>query len=108
MGPLGGAAAAASILGLNAEQTNMALGIAASRTGGLTANTGTMVKSTHPGNAARMGTEAALLAKAGYTSSDEALESETGYAQALFGQQLDWKTVTAGLGRALQTSGPRI
>ena len=58
VGPLGGAAASAKTLGLDAEQTLMALGIAASRTGGLTANTGTMVKSTHPGNAARMGAEA--------------------------------------------------
>ena len=50
VGPLGGAAASAKTLGLDAQQTLMALGIAASRTGGLTANTGTMVKSTHPGN----------------------------------------------------------
>ncbi len=106
VGPLGGAAAASSVLGLNAQQTNMALGIAASRTGGLTANTGTMVKSTHPGNAARMGTEAALLASAGYTSSDEALESETGYAQALFGRQLDWEAVTAGLGDTYRLLDP--
>ena len=106
VGPLGGAAAAASILSLNADQTNMALGIAASRTGGLTANTGTMVKSTHPGNAARMGTEAALLAQAGYTSSDQALESETGYAQALFGQQLDWEAVIFGLGKNYKLLDP--
>ena len=57
VGPLGGAAASAKVLGLNTHQTQMALGIAASRTGGLTANTGTMVKSTYPGNAARMGAE---------------------------------------------------
>ena len=48
-GSLGGAAASAKALGLDAGLTLMALGIAASRTGGLTANTGTMVKSTHPG-----------------------------------------------------------
>ena len=106
VGPLGGAAASASVLGLDAQQTNMALGIAASRTGGLTANTGTMVKSTHPGNAARMGAEAAILAHAGYTSSDEALESETGYAQALFGRQLDWDAVTAGLGQTYRLLDP--
>ena len=106
VGPLGGAAASASVSRLDAQQTNMALGIAASRTGGLTANTGTMVKSTHPGNAARMGAEAALLATAGYTSSDEALESETGYAQALFGRQLDWEAVTAGLGETYRLLEP--
>ena len=66
VGPLSGAASAAKMLGLDAQRTHMALGIAASRTGGLTANTGTMVKSTHPGNAARMGVESALLAQAGF------------------------------------------
>ena len=106
VGPLGGAAASASVLGLDPQQTSMALGIAASRTGGLTANTGTMVKSTHPGNAARMGAEAALLAGAGYTSSDQALESETGYAQALFGRQLDWQAVTSGLGETYRLLDP--
>ena len=42
---------------MDAAGIRMALGIAASHTGGLTANTGTMVKSTHPGNAARTGVE---------------------------------------------------
>ena len=98
VGPLGGAAAAAKTLGLDAATTQMALGIAASRTGGLTANTGTMVKSTHPGNAARMGAEAAILAALGYTASPTALESDTGYAAALFGGQLDWDIAIGGLG----------
>ena len=100
VGPLGGAAASAKTLGLDAEQTLMALGIAASRTGGLTANTGTMVKSTHPGNAARMGAEAGILAGMGYTASDEALESPVGYAAALFGGEFDWEIATGGLGSA--------
>ncbi len=100
VGPLGGAAASAKTLGLDAEQTLMALGIAASRTGGLTANTGTMVKSTHPGNAARMGAESAILASMGYTASDAALESPVGYAAALFGGEFDWDIATGGLGSA--------
>ena len=45
VGPLGGAVAGAKVLGLDSQQVQMAMGIAASRTGGLTANTGTMVKS---------------------------------------------------------------
>ncbi len=98
VGPLGGAAAAAKTLGLDMDQTLMALGIAASRTGGLTANTGTMVKSTHPGNAARMGAEAAILAGMGYTASEEALESPVGYAAALFGGDFNWDVATGGLG----------
>ena len=106
VGPLGGAAAAAKTLGLDAEQTLMALGIAASRTGGLTANTGTMVKSTHPGNAARMGAEAAILASMGYTASHEVLESPVGYAAALFGGNFNWDAATGGLGASWRLTDP--
>ena len=94
----GGAAASAKVLGLDAHKTQMALGIAASRTGGLTANTGTMVKSTHPGNAARMGAEAAILAGKGYTANAAALEAPRGYAEALFQGQVDWDVATGHLG----------
>ena len=106
VGPLGGAAAAAKTLGLDAAQTQMALGIAASRTGGLTANTGTMVKSTHPGNAARMGAEAAILAGMGYTASPTALESPNGYAAALFGGKMDWDVAVGGLGDSWRLTAP--
>lgn len=106
VGPLGGAAAAAKTVGLDADQTLMALGIAASRTGGLTANTGTMVKSTHPGNAARMGAEAAILAGMGYTASDEVLESPVGYAAAIFGGDFNWDVATGGLGASWRLVDP--
>ena len=106
VGPLGGAAAAAKALGLDSQQTLMALGIAASRTGGLTANTGTMVKSTHPGNAARMGAESAILAGMGYTASDEVLESPVGYAAALFGGNFNWDAATGGLGDSWRLTDP--
>ncbi len=106
VGPLGGAAAAAKVLGLDGTQTQTALGIAASRTGGLTANTGTMVKSTHPGNAARMGAEAAILAGMGYTASATALESPNGYAAALFQGNLDWDLATGGLGDSWRLVAP--
>jgi 2-methylcitrate dehydratase PrpD len=106
VGPLGGAASSAKVLGLDSHQTLMALGIAASRTGGLTANTGTMVKSTHPGNAARMGAEAAILAQMGYTSSEVVLEAPNGYAAALFQGQLDWDVLTRGLGESYRLVNP--
>ncbi len=99
VGPMGSTAAAASVLGLDAEQTRMALGIAASRSGGVSANTGTMTKSTHPGDAARMGVEAALLARAGYTSNPNILETPSGYVATLFTGDIDWDIVTGGLGR---------
>ena len=106
VGPLGGAAAGAKVLGLDTNQTQMAIGIAASRTGGLTANTGTMVKSTHPGNAARMGAEAAILAGAGYTSNGDILEAPNGYAAALFQGNLNWETLTQGLGKSYRLVDP--
>jgi 2-methylcitrate dehydratase PrpD len=103
---LGGAASSAKILGLDPHQTLMALGIAASRTGGLTANTGTMVKATHPGNAARMGAEAAILAQMGYASSEAVLEAPNGYAAALFQGHLDWDVLTRGLGESYRLADP--
>ena len=106
VGPMGGAAAAASILGLDTDQTRMALGIAASRTGALTANTGTMVKSTHPGNAARMGAEAGLLARAGFIGNPDVLEAENGYALTLHGGEMDWDLVTHRAGTDFRIVDP--
>ncbi|GIX48553.1 MAG: hypothetical protein KatS3mg131_2764 [Candidatus Tectimicrobiota bacterium] len=97
-GPLGAAAASAVMLGLEAPQVRMALGIAASHTGGLTANTGTMVKATHPGAAARTGVEAALLAREGFISHQAILEAPQGYIETLFGGACNWEELTRGLG----------
>ena len=106
VGPLGGAASSTTVMGLDAYQTQLALGIAASRTGGLTANTGTMVKSTHPGNAARMGVEAAMLAQAGFGSSEDVLEAPYGYAAALFQGDVDWDVITSDLGATYRLVDP--
>lgn len=105
-GPIGAAAASAKILGLDSTQTRMALGIAASHTGGLTANTGTMVKSTHPGAAARQGVEAALLAQAGFLSHDNIMEAPQGYVEVLLGAEFDWDVLTRALGRTFQLVTP--
>ncbi|MEE8443011.1 MAG: MmgE/PrpD family protein [Dehalococcoidia bacterium] len=106
VGPMGGAAASARVLGLDEHHTRLALGIAASRTGGLTANTGTMMKSTHPGNAARMGAESAILARAGYTSNEDVLEAPLGYVAALFRNEFDWEVLTGGLGTEYRLVDP--
>ena len=106
VGPLGSAAASAKTLGLDSFHTHMALGIAASRTGGLTANTGTMVKSTHPGNAARMGVESAMLARAGFLSSEDILETPHGFGDALFEGNVAWDIVTEGLGGSFRLVTP--
>jgi 2-methylcitrate dehydratase PrpD len=105
-GPMGAAASAARILGLDRGQVRMALGIAASRTGGLFANNGTMVKSTHPGNAARMGVEAALLAAAGFVGNDAILEAHQGYVETFFEGEFDWELLTRDLGSAWNLVNP--
>ena len=68
-GTFGATAAAATLLDLNHEQTLMALGIAGSRAGSISINTGSMTKSSHSGHAARMGVECGVLAKMGWTAS---------------------------------------
>src|SRR5439155_20361284 len=105
-GPLAAAAASASCLGLNTERVQTAFGIAASRTGGLFANNGTMVKSTHPANAARLGLEACLLAQAGFTSNDTIFEAREGYVATLFDHAFDWDPVTRGLGQTFHLIEP--
>ena len=97
-GPPACAAGCANLLGLDERKARMALGIAASRTGGLFANNGTMTKSTHPGNSGRMGVEAVLLAADGFTANDSIFEAERGYVETIFGAEFEWDALLAGLG----------
>jgi 2-methylcitrate dehydratase PrpD len=82
IGTLGCAAAAASVLRLDAETTRHALGIAASLASGLKENFGSMTKPFHAGHAARNGVLAAMLAREGLTASEAALDGRQGYANA--------------------------
>ena len=82
-GMLGAAAGCARLLGLNVQQTTMALGIAASQPVGLREQFGTMTKPLHPGAAARAGLMSALMAKHGYTASPRALEASRGLLQVV-------------------------
>ncbi len=68
-GTFGATAAATKMLDLNKQQTLMAFGLAGSRAGSLSINTGSMTKSSHSGHAARMGLECGVLAKMGWTAS---------------------------------------
>jgi len=70
-GTIGAAAAAIKLLDLDRGQALMAMGIAGSRAGSLSVNTGSMTKSSHSGHAARMGVECGLLAKRGWTASSD-------------------------------------
>jgi len=102
-GMLGAAAACSRLLGLNADQTQMALGIAASTTVGLREQFGTMTKPFHPGAAARAGLLAALLACEGFNASKRALEAPRGFMQVA-STKCDWKEITDELGSRFEIS----
>ena len=108
VGVMGSAAAASVMLKLPAEQTRMALGIAASRAGGVSANTGTMTKATHCGNAGRMGLEAALLAAKGFTGHADIFEHPAGYVSVCFGEGFDLEAVTRDFGHPYRMVDPGI
>ena len=102
-GMLGAAAACARLLGLNVDQTQMALGIAASTPVGLREQFGTMTKPFHPGAAARAGLLAALLAREGFTASKRALEAPRGLMQVA-STKCDWNEITDELGSRFEIS----
>lgn len=89
VGPLGSAAASAHILGLSLDELVYAVGIAASRSGSLFANAGTMTKCTHCGHAAQAGLEAALLASRGFTSNPDIIDCRDGFGAAFMGREFD-------------------
>jgi aconitate decarboxylase len=95
VGVMGSAVAAAPLLRLDADQLRNALGIAASRAGGLMANVGTMTKATHCGWAAAAGLDAALLAQRGFTGNTEVFEAPRGYVEAFFGDGVDLSALLA-------------
>jgi len=85
LGTFGAAAAAAHLLRLDADATATALGLAASLTGGIKANFGTMTKPLQVGHCARNGLLAALLAQRGYTANTGALEARQGWLNVVNG-----------------------
>ena len=78
-GTFGATAAAASLLGLNGQQTTHALGAAASMVSGLKRNFGTMTKPLHAGLAARSGVTAARSALEGLTADPSAISGPGGF-----------------------------
>ena len=102
-GTLGAAAGCARLLGLNEQQTAMALGIAASQPVGMREQFGTMAKPFHPGGAARAGLMSALLASQGFTASPKALEAPRGMIQTI-STKYAWNEVTDELGQRFEIS----
>lgn len=85
-GTIGAAAAGARLIGLDAERTRHALGIALSLAGGSRANFGSMTKPLHVGNAARGGLQAVLLAERGFTAAEESIGGPMGFLKLFAGE----------------------
>jgi 2-methylcitrate dehydratase PrpD len=83
VGVVAAAAAVAHLLRLDAERARNAVALAASMSGGVVANFGSMSKSLQVGRAAASGLVAARLAETGMDASRDALESRTGLLSAL-------------------------
>lgn len=96
-GVFGAAAAAGKLLGLNKQQMRWAFGIAGTQSSGFREQFGTMTKSFHPGSAARNGLASALMAQAGFNSSERVLEAPRGFAVVMSDKQ-DWSEIIDGLG----------
>ena len=99
VGTLGAASVGANLLGLDAERTSDAIGIAATQAAGLHgARTGAMSKRFHAGRAAQSGILAAVLAMRGMTGSRTALEQPFGGFFSTLCDEVDYDMVTAELG----------
>jgi len=110
LGSFGASAACGKLLGLDAAQMQMALGITASMASGIVANFGTMTKPLHVGLGARNGVLAAKLARGGYTANAKAIEGGFGFYQVLHQDAPINEPAIEELGRsyALVTDGLRI
>ena len=98
-GTFGAAAAAGSLLGLDAARMTDALGTAGTQAAGLWEFNvdGAMSKHLHPGKAAFNGVLAADLARAGFTGASRILEGERGFFRAT-SETHDATRITDGLG----------
>ena len=99
-GPFGAAAACASLLKLDTEQTAWALGLAGTQGAGLWAFNadGTMSKRLHAGKAAHSGVLAAELAQLGITGPTQIYETEDGGVLKAFSDASDAAPLTQDLG----------
>lgn len=96
-GVFGAAAAVGKAMNLSCQQMQWAFGLAATQAAGLREMFGTMTKSFHPGKSAENGLLAALLAEAGFDSSERAIEAPRGFAHVMSDKQ-DWNEILGDLG----------
>src|SRR5216683_4989323 len=106
-GPFGSAAASAKLLRFDLSKTLNAFGLAASQSGGLRENFGTMTKPFQAGHAAESGLLSAGLVSLGWTAAEQILEAERGFFHA-FGGSFDPGAIMDRLGKPWTFTSPGI
>jgi aconitate decarboxylase len=105
VGCVASAAGTASLLGLAPEGVANALGIGATQAAGLyCARAGAMTKRLHAGHAAQAGVIAGLLARDGFTGSQDVLEAPFGGFMSTLTENADLAQLTEGLGETWETA----
>jgi aconitate decarboxylase len=85
----------------------MALGLAGSRAGSISINTGSMTKSSHSGHAARMGLECAVLAGMGWTAATDVF-GKGGFFDTFLGGRAEPHLLVEGFGRPFRMVDPGV
>jgi 2-methylcitrate dehydratase PrpD len=106
-GPFGSAAACAKLLHFDTTRTLNTFGLAASQSGGLRENFGTMTKPFQAGHAAESGLVSAELVALGWTAAEQILEAERGFFHA-FGGTFDPTAIMDRLGKPWTFATPGI
>lgn len=107
-GAVAAAIGCARLLELDPDATARAIAIAASSASGLRANSGTMTKPLHAGQANRNGLSAAWFAHRGLTANTAALEHKLGFLSAYNGAQAVPADALADWGRVFLLLEPGI
>ncbi len=103
-GAFGATATAGRLLGFDADQMEMALGLAATRAAGLKVQFGTMGKPYNAGLAASAGVEAAQLIAAGFEANPHALDGALGFGETHHGEG-NTEAALEGLGQVWHVEG---
>lgn len=98
IGPFGGAAAVASLMGLDETATRNALSLAGTQSAGTFAHWGTPTIKFHQSRGSYSGLLAATLAETGFKAGPEILTADHGGLYKLYSDGGDPAAVTAGLG----------
>jgi len=106
-GPFGSAAACAKLLKFDLPQTLNAFGLAASHSGGMRENFGTMTKPFQAGHAAESGLVSAELVALGWTAAEQILEADRGFFNAA-GGSYDASAIMDRLGRPWTFASPGV